>query len=88
MWTEFYKMYIHSESWEIKKRERSKIDGGKCVMCGRTEKHTRHGLQCHHVTYDRLGDENVLTDLVTLCGSCHKKIHNYYNRKKGGAYDD
>lgn len=39
-------------------------------------------VQVHHITYKNLGNENVLTDLCTLCGSCHKKIHNYYNRKR------
>ncbi|MBQ6531367.1 MAG: HNH endonuclease [Solobacterium sp.] len=57
------------------------IDGYKCVMCGRHISHCRT-MQVHHITYARLGNENVLTDLCTLCGSCHKKIHNYYNRKR------
>lgn len=87
LWTEFYKLYIRSEAWEQKKQERLKIDGYKCVMCGRTTKHCRT-MQCHHVTYARLGDENVLTDLVTLCGECHRRIHRYYNRKKGDVVDD
>lgn len=49
-------------------------------MCGRSEAHTR-SMQCHHVTYARLGHENPYTDLVTVCGSCHKKLHRYLARQ-------
>lgn len=48
-------------------------------MCKRPLERIRK-INVHHVTYERLGDENVLTDLCTLCGSCHVKLHNYYNR--------
>lgn len=74
-----YRRYIRSPTWQEKKRQRMEIDGYKCVMCGRHISHCRT-MQVHHITYARLGNENVLTDLCTLCGSCHKKIHNYYNR--------
>ena len=77
-----YNQYITSAAWEAKKEERKKVDGYRCVCCGRSEEHTRRGLQVHHITYERLGHENVYTDLCTVCGSCHKKIHAYYNRKR------
>lgn len=78
MQTEFYKSYMQSEQWQQKKAERIDIDKG-CVMCKRPLERIRK-INVHHVTYERLGDENVLTDLCTLCGSCHVKLHNYYNR--------
>lgn len=81
MQSEFYKNYIKSELWEQKKEERMQIDDYKCVMCGRPRDRCRV-FQVHHITYRNLGHENALTDLVTLCGSCHKKIHNYYDRIK------
>lgn len=77
-----YNQYITSAAWEAKKEERKKVDDYRCVCCGRSEEHTRRGLQVHHITYERLGHENVYTDLCTVCGSCHKKIHAYYNRKR------
>lgn len=85
MRSEFYTQYIKSEEWEAKKEARKKIDGYRCVCCGRSEDHTKRGLQVHHVTYERLGHENVYTDLCTVCGSCHKKIHAYYNRVQCAA---
>lgn len=80
MQTQEYKDYMRSNEWKVKKRERIAIDQG-CVMCGRSLDKIR-SIQVHHITYQRLGNENVLTDLCTLCGSCHKKLHNFYNRKR------
>lgn len=80
MQTEEYKKYMRSPEWEAKKQERIAIDKG-CCMCGRPLEQIR-SINVHHITYARLGNENVLTDLCTLCGSCHKKIHNLYNRKR------
>lgn len=78
--TEQYKKYMYSKEWESKRQERIAIDGG-CVMCGRPIAKIR-SVQVHHTTYKNLGHENVLTDLCVLCGSCHKKLHNFYNRKR------
>lgn len=80
MQTQQYKDYIRSDEWEDKKQERMKIDKC-CVMCERPLDKIKK-INVHHVTYARLGHEDVLNDLVTLCGSCHKKIHNYYNRAR------
>lgn len=78
MYSEQYKKYMKSDKWQAKKQERINIDKG-CVMCQRPLEKIK-SVQVHHVTYVRLGNENVLTDLCTVCGSCHKKIHNYYDR--------
>lgn len=83
MRTEEYKKYMLSPEWETMKQVRKEIDGFRCVCCGRGEDRTRRGLQVHHISYTRLGHEDPFNDLVTLCGSCHKKIHNYYNRSRG-----
>lgn len=66
MQTQEYKDYMRSNEWKVKKRERIAIDRG-CVMCGRPLDKIR-SIQVHHITYQRLGNENVLTDLCTLCG--------------------
>ena len=79
--SEFYTQYLQSPEWAAKKAERLQIDGGRCVMCGRSVDHVRT-MNTHHITYCRLGDEDVYTDLVTVCGSCHKKLHGYLARRK------
>lgn len=81
MQSEFYRKYIRSPDWQAKTDERMEIDNYSCVMCGRSKEHCRT-LQVHHIHYRTLGRENPLTDLCTVCGSCHKKLHRYYNRKR------
>jgi 5-methylcytosine-specific restriction endonuclease McrA len=66
---------MKSEAWMKKSDERRKIDNWKCCVCGKPASKCRYGLQVHHLTYDRLGHEDVLHDIVSLCGKCHKMIH-------------
>lgn len=61
--------YLHSDQWKQVKRKVLKRDGHHCQSCG-----SSLHLEVHHVTYDRLGNED-LSDLVTLCNSCHSKLH-------------
>ena len=64
-----YFEYIHSEDWQKQRIKRLKIDNFACVQCG-----SPLNLQVHHLTYDRLGNENIETDLITLCRYCHERI--------------
>ena len=82
MQSEFYREYMKSEKWQYKKAQRLEIDGYSCVMCGRPQSKCKTPLQVHHTTYKRLGNENVYTDLCTLCGTCHKREHNLWNRRR------
>jgi len=41
-------------------------------MCGCGGK----GLEVHHLSYRRLGNE-LLSDLIVLCVGCHKKQHGH-----------
>lgn len=85
MQSAFYLEYMKSEAWAEKKRQRMEIDHNCCVMCGRPAEKTKSGLQVHHVTYKRLGHEDVYNDLCALCASCHLKIHRYYDRERGNS---
>ena len=76
-----YDRYMRSDAWSKKRAERLELDNNSCVMCGRTLEQIK-SIQVHHITYKNLGNENVLEDICTLCGSCHKKIHNFYKRKR------
>ncbi len=40
----------------------------KCAVCGQME-----GLHIHHK--DKTPNNNVMSNLIVLCGVCHKKIH-------------
>lgn len=76
-----YRDYLQSPEWAEKKRaciERSKINTGSdnqfgvCERCG--YKPWKPILQVHHLTYERIFNED-LEDLLLICPSCHKQLH-------------
>ena len=66
-----YSDYLETKHW---KRFRSKFLREKknriCFICGDTPK----SIHLHHKTYKRLGNEKI-SDIVSLCQSCHQEIH-------------
>ena len=54
-------------------------DGCECVICGTwlSAGETRTCLQVHHI--DRNKDNDAPSNLITLCPSCHKRIHFCYD---------
>lgn len=76
-----YRAYLRSDRWNKKRIKILKRDGFQCAECL-----SKHNLQVHHLTYDRLFMEND-NDLITLCGVCHAEVHKernaYYTTKKG-----
>lgn len=65
----YYKKYVSTKEWRAKRRAIFERDNYRCVKCSSNKR-----LCCHHLTYDNLGDE-PLSDLQTLCTSCHAKLH-------------
>lgn len=63
---ESYDQYLRGEHW---KAFVALVKKPRCFCCGKS-KH----LQVHHHSYKNLGAE-LLTDVVTLCGGCHQKVH-------------
>ena len=61
--------YYKSPLWAAKRNERLRIDGYRCAKCGFTR-----ALEVHHINYDRLYNEDVSRDLITLCKKCHNEI--------------
>lgn len=75
-----YEDYIRrSDEWRKKKIERAYLDDSRCCIC---HKKTEYPA-CHHVNYDRLGHENVLTDIITLCNPCHRRFHDTWGKITG-----
>lgn len=64
-----YAEYLASPHWKDLRSRCMISDRPQKCQCG-----VKKGLQLHHLTYARLGDEN-LTDLIFLCSDCHKKVH-------------
>ena len=65
-----YQEYMQSSAWRQVRNEALKRDGYVCSMCG-----TGKNLRVHHISYERLGKEGELDDVVTLCEGCHAKVH-------------
>jgi len=72
-----YQEYLNSKEWKDKREERLQIDNYRCVICK-----SKYNLQIHHLTYERIKEENILTDLITLCGKCHQERHKDKVEKK------
>lgn len=84
MW---YKKYTNTRHWKDLREAALKYTGYTCEMCGtrvapiserrRSRFRTPRELHlvCHHMTYERLGEERM-GDLAALCSICHVKIHN------------
>ena len=70
-----YLLYLQSSQWAQLRNEALKRDEYHCSIC-----RSPYNLEVHHLKYpDTLGNE-PLSDLMTLCRDCHKKLEDY---KKG-----
>jgi len=77
-----YSEYLQSEHWQKIRAERLKIDDYKCQKCGRPL-----DLQVHHLNYDNLGNEDIYSDLITLCKYCHHRIEQQKNDYKNDHHN-
>lgn len=77
-----YEQYLKTEKWKALKRERLEIDSYTCQQCGCDVDY--YSSNCHHITYKNLYNENVNTQLTTLCKECHNMVHNWHG--KGAKY--
>ncbi|QLE46474.1 HNH endonuclease (plasmid) [Nostoc sp. C052] len=67
-----YPTYLKSDFWKSVRELALKRAGYACQTCN-----AKTNLQVHHRTYQHRGYEDQhIEDLVTLCNTCHKKIHN------------
>ena len=73
----WYKEYLESEGWKKKRSQRLFEDNYECRFCGAKE-----NLQVHHLNYNNVGNEDVETDLITLCKPCHELLHGYISLHK------
>lgn len=56
--------YFLSKDWQTKRRQVINLRGGRCELCK-----SKKRLQVIHLTYDRLGREEM-DDLQVVCGWC------------------
>lgn len=76
-----YRAYLDSDIWTILRNKRLEMDNFKCSICGNP-----NNLEVHHLKYPSVLGTEPLSDLMTLCNSCHKRIDDIrkdakYNRR-------
>ncbi len=64
-----YYKYLSSAKWKNKREQVLKRDKNLCQICGK-----KIANEVHHLTYINLGNEKM-SDLISICRDCHKKIH-------------
>lgn len=74
-----YLAYLKSNEWYSLKLDLLQKRGCKCQKCKRELAPNK--LQVHHITYANLYKEHS-TDLLLLCGKCHKHEHGLDKPKK------
>jgi 5-methylcytosine-specific restriction endonuclease McrA len=67
-----YHEYLRSPTWRAIRNGALKNAFFRCERCGRAD-----ALEVHHVTYARLGGDELLEDLEVLCETCHYGHHTY-----------
>lgn len=78
-WWAWYRLYLDSKTWRRLRARIIKARNRTCAQCGRQAHQVEiHMLQCHHLTYDRVGRERP-GDLELLCVVCHKLRHTLFS---------
>jgi len=73
---EYIKTHPH---WQKVRMARLKFDEKRCVVCHRPFQIDER-FETHHLNYSHLGNEH-LTDVLTLCPTCHTKFHNVWRKQ-------
>lgn len=66
-----YAEYLASSEWGAKRKQYKASGRIWACICG----DDGDGLELHHLTYERVGGDELLDDLEPLCGSCHALVH-------------
>ena len=74
------KLYMRSEQWKELKLQVLTLQNNQCKLCSSTK-----DLHLHHLTYERLGEEE-LSDFVVLCSVCHQLQHDHYGMDRTTDY--
>lgn len=62
---------IDIPGWSIIRRRIVERDGYRCRICGKDGVESK--LNVHHIDWDRSNNED--SNMVTLCGVCHRAVH-------------
>jgi hypothetical protein len=72
-----YQLFINGPIWaRIRKRFLELHASSICTGCRTTSL-----LDVHHLTYTRFGGAELPSDLMALCRTCHREVHDFRNQK-------
>ena len=76
---------LYSEDWDIIRRKVYARDGYRCLLCDKKGK-----INAHHIIPVAISHDNTLSNLITLCSKCHRKLEaiGYKILKEGGHRAD
>lgn len=60
--------------WNDAKRKRREKDNYTCQKCGKKEDPTKRAFDVHHKKEYKNGGTNKMSNLLTVCRSCHNKL--------------
>lgn len=66
--------------WALRKAAFDR-DGGMCVVCRRLGTLVK-AVEIHHITSLRTGGSNTISNLISLCITCHNKRHRHLFRTR------
>jgi 5-methylcytosine-specific restriction endonuclease McrA len=75
-----HQQFMASDEWKHIRGLKLDLASHRCEKCG-----VGDPLDVHHLTYDRFGGDELLTDLQVLCRDCHEAVH---GRKFGIGYPE
>lgn len=81
-WRAIYEAFLTSPAWQTKRAQVLERADGRCERC----RNECTGLDVHHLTYDRFGGLELLTDLEALCGRCHPVADEERRGERDAAY--
>jgi len=85
LWAGGTRQWDYGDNWEEQRGKARQRDGYKCQKCGVDESEykekTGQHLHVHHIRklkkFDEPEDGNKLTNLITVCRSCHNKLEGF-----------
>lgn len=80
---EFAKSFYDSKQWKQTREYILKRDYYMCVLCGRPAEEVHHKI---HLSSSNINNPMISlheSNLISLCGSCHKRLHSADRTKTG-----
>ncbi len=63
------KTKLYTEDWDDIRAQVYRRDGYRCVICGKKGR-----LHAHHIVPVRISKNNSLSNLVSVCERCHRRL--------------